>query len=57
MAKKPIKENKRIAVNNGFLADKFSVSIFKDNTRITERTPLPHQEAIETILNHINGVN
>lgn len=45
------------AVNNGFLADKFAFSMFKDNTRVTERTALPHQEAIETILKHINGGN
>ena len=45
------------AVNHGFLADKFSVSIFKDNSRVAERTPLPHQEAIETILKHIKGGN
>lgn len=45
------------AVNHGFLADKFSVSIFKDNSRVTERDPLPHQEAIETILKHIKGGN
>ena len=45
------------AVNKGFLADKFSVIIFKDNTRVTERTPLPFQEAIESIQNHLKGGN
>lgn len=44
-------------LSNGFFVDKFSVSIFKDNTRVTERTPLPHQEAIESIQNHLKGGN